>query len=134
MIPRHLMPSVVTVLRPVPYFQDGVLTTTWQPVPGLERVRCRIEVGFYRPGKDMPMPVQAGRAPDRPAVYWVAPGTDLQPGDHLQCIEGPVIGTWMIRTAPDRAQNMRALHHLEGQAVEVAPSVASGAISPGGHV
>lgn len=130
MISPWLFPSTVRVLRPSAVMVDGVLTSSWAVVPGLERVRCRIEVGFYRPGKDMPMPVQAGRAPDRPAVYWVAPGTDLRPGDHMECIEGPVIGTWQIRTAPDRALNMRSLHHLEGQCIEVAPSVASGALPP----
>jgi len=98
------MPSTVRVLRPRAVMVDGVLESTWSEVPGLTRIRCRIDVNFYRPGKDMPMPIQAGRAPDRVAVY----------------------------TAPDRAQNMRHLHHLEGQIVEVAPSVASGALSGGG--
>ncbi len=129
MITPWLLPSTVRLLRTQSQLVDGVLTSIWAPVPGMERIRCRIEVGFYRPGKDMPMPVQAGRAPDRPAVYWCAPGTDLRPGDHMECLEGPVLGTWQIRTAPDRAQNMRHLHHLEGQCIEVAPSVASGAVS-----
>lgn len=132
MIPWRLMPSVVRVLRPRGVMQDGVLTSTWAAVPGLESVQCRIEVGFYRPGKDMPLPAQAGRAPDRPATYWVAPTVDLQPGDRMECLSGPVIGVWEIRTAPDRALNMRNFHHLEGQAIEVAPSVASGALSAGG--
>lgn len=125
MITPWLLPSVVRVLRPLSVMTDGVLTSSWQPVPGLESVRCRIEVGFYRPGKDQPLPIQAGRTPDRPAVYWVAPGTDIQPGDHLECVSGPVIGVWEVRTAPDRAQNMRSLHHLEGQVIEVHQSVAS---------
>lgn len=129
MISAYLLPSTVTILRPAATTTDGILTAQWTPVAGMTRVRCRIEVGFYRPGKDMPMPVQAGRAPDRPAVYWVAPGTDIQPGDHLQCVSGPVLGTWLVRTAPDRAQGMSNLHHLEGQCVEVAPSVAQGSVA-----
>lgn len=131
MISLYLMPTTVSVLRPQALMRDGILTSVWVPVAGMERVRCRIEVGFYRPGKDMPMPVQAGRAPDRVAVYWVAPGTDLKPGDHMQCVDGPVPGTWQVRTAPDRAVNMARFHHLEGQCVEVAPSVAQGAIAGG---
>lgn len=129
MITAWMLSSTVRVLRPQGLMQDGVLTSTWFPV--LDGVRCRIEVGFYRPGKDMPLPVQAGRSPDRVAVYWVAPGTDLQPGDRMECTAGPVVGTWEVRTAPDRAQNMRSFHHLEGQAVEVHPSVANGALAGG---
>ncbi len=131
MISTRLMPSRVRVLRPQGVLQDGVLTSTWSVVPGMESVLCRIEVGFYRPGKDMPMPIQAGRAPDRVATYWVAPGFNLEPGDRMECISGPVIGVWEVRTAPDRAINMRHFHHLEGQAIEVAPSVAAGALSAG---
>lgn len=131
MISPYLMPSIVAVMRPRMITTDGIMTASWAEVPGMERVRCRIEVGFYRPGKDMPMPVQAGRAPDRPAVYWVAPTTDVQPGDHFRCISGPVLGTWLVRTAPDRAQGMQNLHHLEGQCIEVAPSVAQGSFPAG---
>lgn len=122
-ISSWLFPSIVRVLRPNPVMVDGVLTTTWQVVPGMERIPCRLEVNFYRPGRDMPLPPQAGRAPDRLAVYWVAPSTRLLPGDHLECVSGPVSGTWQIRTLPDVAQNMRTLHHLEGQAVEVHSSL-----------
>jgi hypothetical protein len=130
-ISDRLMPSWVRVLRPRATMQDGVLSATWFAVPGQESVRCRIEVSFYRPGKDMPMPLQQGRAPDRVATYWLHPGTDLQPGDRLECIDGPVLGVWEVRTAPDRTINMTSLHHLEGQLIEVAPSVASGALSGG---
>lgn len=70
--------------------------------------------------------MQAGRTPDRPAVYWVDPSSDIQPGDHLECISGPVVGVWEVRTSPDRAQNMRNLHHLEGQAIEVHQAVVGG--------
>jgi len=123
------MPTYVRVTRSQGVFTDGVLATSWVVVAGMERVQCRIEVGFYRPGKDVPMPAQAGRAPDRVATYWCAPGTELRPGDRMECVAGPVVGTWEVRTAPDRAINMRNFHHLEGQAIEVAPSVAQGAVA-----
>lgn len=126
MISPWLMPSTVCVWRSLATTVDGVLTASWSPVSGLESVRCRIEVGFYRPGRDAPLPVQAGRAPDRPAVYWVAPGTDLRPGDRMECIAGPVIGTWEIRTVPDTALNMKHLHHLEGQCIETNPAFVGG--------
>lgn len=113
------MPSRVRVKRPRVTMQDGILTTSWSPVSGMSDVPCRLEVGLYRPGKDQPLPIQAGRAPDRVAVYWVAPGTDFRPGDHLECVSGPVRGVWEIKSFPDAAVGMRNLHHLEGQAVEV---------------
>lgn len=125
-IGAHLMPSRVCVSRPQATMQDGILTTAWRDVPGLEEVPIRLEVGFFRPGKDFPLPPQAGRTPDRVSTYWVAAGTDLRPGDHIQCISGPVTGTWQIRVAPDVTTGMSRLHHLEGQCVEVPPSVLAG--------
>lgn len=128
MIPRIMMPSRARVWRPQSDMVDGVLTLTMVPVVGLvaaevvegvEAIPLRVEVGFYRPGKDQPLPIQAGRAPDRVAVYWCTPGTDLRPGDHLEMIEGPVVGSWHLRAYPDRAIDMSFLHHLEGQCVEV---------------
>lgn len=119
MIGSHLLPSTVKVKRPQMSTSDGVLSTTWQSVPGMSSLQCRLEVGFYRPGKDQPLPIQAGRAPDRVAVLWVAPSTDLRPGDHLECVSGPVSGTWELRTNLDSVSNMRTLHHLEGQLVEL---------------
>lgn len=121
MIGSHLLPSEVRVKRPQVSTQDGVLTTSWQAVPALSNVRCRLEVGFYRPGKDQPLPIQVGRAPDRVAVVWVAPNTDLRPGDHLECTSGPVSGTWELRTNLDDVSNMRNFHHREGQVVELFP-------------
>jgi len=113
-----LLPSRVRVSRPATSFEDGVLTTTFEPVVGLESVPVRLEVGFYRPGKDQPLPVQAGRAPDRVATYWAAPGVDLRPGDQMEAISGPVGGVWQIRTYPDQALDMASVHHIEGQCVE----------------
>ncbi len=112
------MPSRVAVKRPATSLQDGVLTTTFEQVAGLESLQIRLEVGFYRPGKDTPLPAQAGRAPDRVATYWCPPGTDLRPGDQMEAVAGPVPGVWEVRTYPDRAVGMAHLHHLEGQAIE----------------
>ena len=118
MISDWLLPSRVRVLRPASVFVDGILTTTFEPVAGMESVPVRLEVGFYRPGKDMPLPVQAGRAPDRVATYWAAPGSDFRPGDHLEAVAGPVTGTWQVRAYPDQALDTCSVHHVEGQCVE----------------
>jgi hypothetical protein len=120
------MPSRVRVLRPRVSTEDGILSTSWSAVSGMESLMCRLEVGLFRPGKDQPLPIQAGRAPDRVAVVWVAPDTDLRPGDHLECVGGPVKGTWEMRTTLDAAVAMNRLHHLEGQVVELPPSVVAG--------
>ena len=127
MISKYLFNSRVSVSRPRVEVSDGILTTSWFDVDGMEEVPCRLEVGFFRPGKDFPLPAQAGRSPDRVAVYWVAAGTDFRPGDYIRCVSGPITGsTWQIRTVPDAASGMRYLHHLEGQAVEVPGSVVAG--------
>ena len=118
------MPSRVRVKRPKATMQDGILTTMWSPVSGLSSVQCRLEVGLYRPGKDQPLPVQAGRAPDRVAVVWMHPGVDVHPGDHLECVTGPVRGVWELRVWLDSAVGMSRLHHMEGQVVEVPGAIA----------
>jgi hypothetical protein len=115
----YLLPSRVKVSRPEITTQDGILTTTFEPVEGMESLVCRLEVGFYRPDKDVPLPAQAGRAPDRVAVYWLADPIDLKPGDHLECISGPIAGVWEVRTHPDRVVGLNSFHHIEGQAIEV---------------
>lgn len=120
------MPSRVRVSRPHSTMQDGILTASWRDVEGLEEVPIRLEVGFFRPGKDFPLPPQAGRTPDRVATYWVDSDIDLRPGDHIQCVSGPVTGTWQIRTAPDLVTSMSKLNHKEGQAIELIPAIANG--------
>lgn len=129
MIGSHLLTSRVRVLRPQVSTHDGILTTVWKVVAGLEDVAIRFDVGLFRPGKDFPLPPQAGRTPDRVAVYWVAPDIDIRPGDHLECVSGPVIGTWQVRVAPDQSVAMSRLHHLEGQCVELPQQIVAGAVS-----
>lgn len=119
MIPLWLMPSRVKVFRPQSAMVDGVLTVTMEAVDGLDVVPMRLEVGLYRPGKDQPLPIQAGRAPDRVAVYWCSSEVDLRPGDHLEMVVGPVTGSWHVRNYPDRVGDLATLHHLEGQCIEV---------------
>lgn len=127
MIGAHLLTSRVRVLRPQASMQDGILTMVWKAVVGLEDVAMRFDVGLFRPGKDFPLPPQAGRSPDRVAVYWAPPSVDIRPGDHLECISGPVAGTWQVRVAPDQSTNMNQLHHIEGQCIELPRQVAAGA-------
>lgn len=139
---RHLFASRVEVLRLSGTLVRGNPIMTWVRVtdvldlslgvPG--ELLCRIDLQFQRPGKDQPMPVVAGRAPDRLGVLFCSITPSLLAGDRLHCIAGPVNGTFEIRTIPDPALNNTAAHHLEVQVVEVAQSLTGPQVFPGGTV
>lgn len=107
---------------------NGAPQQTWQKldtivdpylgVPG--EMMCRIDLGFQRPGKDMPMPVVAGRAPDRLGVMAFDPTNEIVSGDRFRCIAGPIQGTFEIRAMPDVAAGYALAHHMEVQIIEVA--------------
>lgn len=133
---RHLYASTVEVLERVVVdsstgasqwvVRDEVLDSL-QP-PG--RMRCRLDLGFVRPGKDqLPAPV-AGRAVDRIGVLFCDATPNLRAGDRVRCVEGDVTGTFEVRVVPDVAQALAVGHHIEVQVVEVAQSLAG--VYPGG--
>jgi hypothetical protein len=113
---------------------------TWDPVtsvvdhgldvPGM--LQCRLDLTFLRPGKDQPAPVVAGRAPDRVGVCYFDPAPDangaslVRAGDRLQCVQGPIYGTFEIRLIPDVAQSLIGAHHIEVQIVEVSQMLKPG--------
>jgi hypothetical protein len=138
--PRWLYRTTANVLRQRQTLgSDGGLAITWATVgiqvdpyvatPG--QLLCRIDFIFTRPGKDQPAAVVAGRAPDRVAVCFFDPMLDtnglptVRPGDRLQCIAGPVQGTFEIRVIPEAAQDYVGVHHIEVQVVEVSQALAS---------
>lgn len=96
-------------------------------VPG--QLLCRLDLNFVRPGKDQPPAVVAGRAPDRVGVLFYDILTDdsgvpyIRAGDRIQCIAGPIFGTFEIRTIPDVAQDYTGAHHCEVQVVEVSQAL-----------
>jgi hypothetical protein len=122
----------------------GAMTFSWDPVttivdpvlgqPGL--LQCRLDLTFLRPGKDQPAPVTAGRAPDRTGVCYfdLANAPDGSPlvkaGDRLQCVAGPIFGTFEIRLIPDVAQDLTGAHHVETQCVEVSQMLKPGSPMP----
>jgi hypothetical protein len=123
---RHLYNTRVEVSRLTVTMQSGAATQTWQKldaivdpyldVPG--EMMCRIDLIFQRPGKDQPMPLVAGRAPDRVGLMFFDP---IITGDRFHILDGPVQGTFEIRTMPDPAQQFGMLaHHMEVQVIEVA--------------
>lgn len=125
---RHLYASRVEVLRLNLDMSDGVPQQSWDKVgeiidpllgvPG--EMMCRIDLAFQRPGKDQPMPIVAGRAPDRVGLMFFDVTEGIRAGDRFRCIDGPVAGTFEMRVQADPAQNYSQAHHLEVQIVEVA--------------
>lgn len=121
----HLLNSRVAVDRLQLSTKDGRADTIWvaQPEP-LNYVRCRLDLSFLRPGKDIPQAVEAGKAPDRIGVLFCEPDAGFRSGDRLRAIANdvgliPQPGTFEIRVIPDPAQDYSQVHHIEIQIVEV---------------
>lgn len=134
----HMYNSRVSVRRMKSSAEDGAPVFSWKPEPGLQYVACRIDMGFLRPGKDAPMPIEAGKAPSRVGVLFADSFCGLIAGDRVTCVandfgQTPVTGTFEIRVPPDEAQGYSATHHLEVQVIEVAQQILAGErVFPGG--
>lgn len=108
---------------------DGAPSQSWEKVPFIidqalgvpGEMLCRMDLTFQRPGKDQPMPVVAGRAPDRVGVMFFSVTDEIRSGDRFHCLSGPVSGTFEMRVNADPAINYSPVaHHMEVQIVEVA--------------
>lgn len=128
---RHLFNSRVEVLRLSGTVQLGIPMFTWQKItdmvdPALGvagEMRGRLDLTYQRPGKDVPMPVVAGRAPDRVGVWFFSWTKLLKAGDRLVFIDGPMEGTFELRASPDPVSGRRTVHHGEVQVIEVAQNL-----------
>lgn len=137
---RHLFSTRAEVLRLTGIMQTGTPTITWLKIldivdevlgiPG--ELMCRLDLAFIRQGKDAPMPIVAGRAPDRFGTMIFGPTDQIKAGDRLRTLSGPVQGTFEIRAIPDPAQALADVHHMEVQVIEVSQSLAG--TFPGGEV
>jgi len=142
---RLFYSSTCQVLRLQPaLLAGGGMSMTWEvlssvvdPVldqPGL--LQCRLDLTFLRPGKDQPSPVVAGRAPDRVGVCFFDLATDASgvplvlAGDLLECVAGPIFGTFEIRLIPDVAQDFTGAHHVEVQVIERSQALKTGSPTP----
>lgn len=131
---RSMYSSVVEIYENRMAIVNGSMTASWQkitsmadPVHGiLGEMQCRADLGFLRPGKDAPSPIVAGRAPDRVGVLVCDPTPFLKAGQRIRFKSGPYTGTFELKTWPDPAADLSAVHHLEVQIVEVAQSAAGG--------
>lgn len=130
---RHLYATRAEVLRIDGDLVSGSAIVSWNKIstvvdpyvgrPG--ELLCRLDLGFIRQGIDQPMPLVAGRAPDRTGLMFFDYHNDVRAGDRVRCITGPVQGTFEIRAIPDVAQGFSAGHHMEVQIFEVAKSAQS---------
>lgn len=132
----HLYNSAVRVERMTLTVVDGVPTMAYaqatDPDPALNSMlqflRCRIDLNFVRPGKDVPIAPVAGRAPDRVGLLITNPYAPLKAGDMVVTIpneagETPVEGSFEIRVMPDEVIAFSSRHHLEVQVIEARQEV-----------
>lgn len=128
---RHLYSTLAEVHRLSTVVQDGAAVLSWRQVEAMVdsalgvpgQLLCRLDLMLTRPGKDVPPPVTAGRAPDRVGVLFCSPTPELHAGDQVRCLKGPVVGTFEVRSIPDVALAFSDGHHLEVPIVEVAQSL-----------
>lgn len=107
-------------------FQNGPVKDEQMFDPYLNKVgymMCRIDLQYVRPGKDdLPM-ATTGRAPDRTGVMF-CDYTPYLKGQHIiQCVHGPIKGTFEIRFIPEEVQGYSEIHHMECGIVEIAKSL-----------
>jgi hypothetical protein len=137
---RHLYNSRAQVQRLQGTLVHGTPVLAWSTIEAIVdpllgepgQLKCRLDLTFVRPGKDQPMPVTAGRAPDRVGVLFCDPTSALLAGDRVCMVEGPVTGIFELRVVPDPAVAMVSVHHLEVQVIEVSQALVG--IFPGATV
>jgi hypothetical protein len=137
---RHLYNSRAAVWRLSGDLVDGTPTFVWTQItdvvdpilatPG--ELMCRLDLTYVRPGKDQPMPIVAGRAPDRVGLLMFDSTPNLKAGDQVRMIAGPVTGTFEIRVVPDPAVGYAVTHHMEVQVIETSQALAG--VFPGAGV
>lgn len=127
----HLFNSCVRVEELQLVVTDGVAAMDWAQATSedpnaqtlLERLPCRLDMNFLRPGKDIAPAPEAGKAPDRLGIMFTYPFAPIKAGQRVVAIENdwgliPVKGTFEIRVIPDEAQDFSKTHHLEVQIIE----------------
>ena len=136
--------SLVQVLRLKMKVTNGSPTLTWVAVtdvidpfvdiPG--QVMCRMDL-MYVSRTAMPMPITAGAAQPRQGTLFmdaaINPDTGapfVLAGDRLQCLAGPITGTFEIRHIPIPAVGIIGVHHVEVAVWEVSKAIAAGSQTP----
>jgi hypothetical protein len=132
---QHLYPSAFRVERlQLLSVENGVPSMDWAQAVSetgdpneddmLKFLMGRLDLGFIRPGRDIPLAPESGKAPDRMGVFFTFAYAPIRAGDRLVAIPNmmgkmPVKGTFEIRPKPDEAQGYSDTNHLEVQVIEV---------------
>lgn len=101
---------------------DGIATASWVTIAS--NVKCFLDLGFIRRGKDPMWTPEAGRPSDRSGVLFATASAPLKPGQRVSMTRGPR-GTFEIQGAVDEAWRPLDLHHLELSVIEVARQLMS---------
>lgn len=130
---RHLFNNTVEILESITTIVEGARVQAWNKssanfdatcAPG--EMKCRLDLIFLRPGKDAPMPVVAGRTPDRTGIMYCSNTPELKGGQIVKVVAGPYLGSsFLLKMRPDEAQNFSGSHHIEVQVFEVAQASVS---------
>lgn len=115
---EHLFSSTVKVQRLAKQNVNGMTQTGWSDVSSIGAFRCRLDLNFLRPGKDLPPAYEAGKAPDRIGILFCNATVPLRAGDRIVTVSGPVTGVFDIRAIPDIATDYSSGHHIEVQIIE----------------
>lgn len=127
---EHLYSSVVKVteLKLTPK-AGGRMAMERVTVPGLAKMRCRIDLQFLRPGKDTPSAAVAGAIPDREGIMFCNYSKLLKAGMQIETIPDRkgnevVHGVFEIKEIPDVALGYGSAHHIEVKVIESVQKVA----------
>lgn len=125
---RHLFKSVAQVLEPSTTVEKGAIASSgWQPVmemfdPAygkLSYLKCRLDLQFIRPGKDVAPAVNAIPI-GRQGLLFCSLTPFLKAGQRLKMVAGPIRGMFTIEIIPEEALGYSNAHHIEVQVFEVA--------------
>lgn len=126
---EHLYASAVRVERMALTQVNGKATYNWATVTEGDYVKCRLDLNFVRPGKDIPSAPEAGSAPDRIGLMFCSASAPIMAGDRVVAIPNdigdiPVPGTFEIRVIPDVVVGFSEAHHIEIQILETNQNLA----------
>lgn len=120
---HHLFSSTVKILRSVESTDaQGIVGYDWQVSTASVKGRIDFMAIFQRNRRQIPV-VEAGTVPDRRGMFICGPDVDIQPGDRIETISGPVTGIFSIEEHPDVAVGYTTASHLECELIEVAQSL-----------
>jgi len=115
---RNLLKMRCRILESTQSQQDGMTYNSWTPILDGDSVRCFLDLGFIRAGKDPVWTPDTKTAQNRSGVLFLPPNSEAVPGNRVQMVHGPT-GTFEIKSSLDEAWTPRKLHHLECYVEEI---------------